>query len=78
MAYIPALPALHTPRLTGAQAANVLTMAYAAGDDSETVALADLFADLGSRADHAQPSPAAACLSAALRGAARQTAARLS
>ncbi|MGW3022459.1 hypothetical protein [Streptomyces sp. NPDC001221] len=78
MTHIPAVHDHYTRPLTGAQAANVLTMAHAAGDDDDSVALADLFASLGSRADQAQQSPAAACLSAALRDVARQTAARLS
>lgn len=74
MTHFPALPALYTRPLTGAEAAGVLTAAYAAGDD----ALADLFAQLGTLADRAPSSPAAADLSAALRDFARQTAARLS
>lgn len=74
MTHIPALHDRYTRTLTGADAAGVLTMAYAQDD----AALADLFADLGARADREQPSPAAAELCAALRDAARQTAARLS
>lgn len=80
MQHFPALPALHTtPRLTGAAAANVLTMAHAAGTDDDSVALAGLFASLGAQADSDQPrSAAAAELHAALLDTASRTAARLS
>ena len=79
MQHFPALPTLHTPRLTGTQAANVLTMAHASGTDDESTALADLFASLGAQADSSEPrSSAAAELHAALLTTAGQTAARLS
>lgn len=80
MPYIPAMSALHTPRLTGAEAASVLVMAHAAGDDDESRALADLFASLGARADEGPQGqrPETVALSAALRDVARQTAAWLS
>lgn len=80
MTYFPALPASHTtPRLTGAEAGRVLSMAHAAGSGGDAVALADLFASLGAQADSGQPrSAAAAELHAALLDTASRTAARLS
>ena len=79
MAYFPAPIALHTPRLTGSAAANVLTMAHASGTDDDSVALAGLYASLGAQADSDQPrSERAAELHAAFLTSAGRTAARLS
>lgn len=80
MQQFPVLPALHTtPRLSGSQAAGVLTMAHAADGSDDSVALAGLFASLGAQADSSQPrSSAAAELHAALLDTASRTAARLS
>jgi hypothetical protein len=79
MQHFPALPALHTPRLSGPQAASALTLAFASGGDDDSAALADLFANLGAQADSDQPrSAAAAELHAALLGQGRKAAAQLS
>lgn len=55
------------PALTGAQSADVLSLAFAAGGGDDSAALADLFANLGAQADRPGPrSEAAADLHAAL------------
>ncbi|MFD8519350.1 hypothetical protein ACFV2D_04935 [Streptomyces capillispiralis] len=48
------------PALTGAQSADVLSLAFAPGGDDDSAALADLFANLGSRVDSSAPRSAAA------------------
>lgn len=76
MTHFPALQGIYTrPALSGAEAAGVLTTAYAQDD----TALADLFACLGAQTDQEQPrSDAAAELHAALLDKASATAAWLS